>query len=282
MRCQKCGADIPEGKIYCERCGNAIQMVPDYNPDEDFTVGAEEREKQSVSKETLPASVPWWRRRKYRLAGICLLVTGILAYQISFRFVFRPEETVTEPAEADLPAKPEFGIRPGTYSYSPHLTISHEEINNGEIYYTTDGTTPDEQSTLYRSPIFVGEGTTVVRAVFVRNDGVQSEEAAGTYQVEFQYPEEPVFSMPAGSYSSSFSVTITAEEGCKIYYTTNGEEPGYQSRVYRGPVYIPEGLTVLQAVSADEDGGMSGIVEAIYDVSGSREVPETETGNDSS
>ena len=128
----------------------------------------------------------------------------------------------------------------------------------------------------------MGEGTTVVRAVFVRNDGVQSEEAAGTYQVEFQYPEEPVFSMPAGSYSSSFSVTITAEEGCKIYYTTNGEEPGYQSRVYRGPVYIPEGLTVLQAVSADEDGGMSGIVEAIYDVSGSREVPETETGNDSS
>lgn len=279
MKCQKCGADIPEGKIYCERCGNAIQMVPDYNPNEDFTVGAEERKKQGVSEEVFPASVPWWYRQRYRLVGVCLLVVGILAYQLSFHLVFRPEDTVAEPVEVDLPAKPEFGIRPGTYSYSPQLTISHEEKNNGEIYYTTDGTTPDEQSTLYRAPIFVGEGTTVVRAVFVRNDGVQSEEAAGTYQVEFQYPEEPVFSMPAGSYSSSFSVTITAGEDCKIYYTTNGEEPGYQSRLYRGPVYIPEGLTVLQAVSVDGDGGMSGIVEAVYDVSGGYEIPEEETGN---
>lgn len=279
MKCQKCGADIPEGKIYCEQCGNAIQMVPDYNPNEDFTLRAEEKEKQSAQEEVSPASVPWWYRQRYKLAAVCLLVLGIAAYQIAFHYVFHPEETAAEPEEVELPAKPEFGIRPGTYSYSPQLTITHEEKNNGEIYYTTDGTTPDEQSTLYKTPIFVGEGTTVVRAVFVRNDGVQSEEATGTYRVEFQYPEEPVFSMPAGSYSSSFSVTITAEEGCKVYYTTNGEEPGYQSRVYRGPVYIPEGLTVLQAVSVDEDGGMSGIVEAVYDVSGSYGDLETETGN---
>ncbi len=82
-----------------------------------------------------------------------------------------------------------------------------------------------------------------------------------------------MFSMPGGSYDNAFSVTITAEEGCRIYYTTNGEEPGFQSRLYRGPVSIPEGLTVLQAVSVDEDGGMSGIVEAVYDVSGGRRSP---------
>ena len=276
MICQRCGADIPEGKIYCERCGYAIQIVPDYNPDEDFTVGSEEREKPGLSDMVVPA---WWYRWRYGLAAICLTVLGILAYQISFHHVSQPEETVTEPEEAELPAKPEFGIRPGTYSYSPQLTISHEEEHNGVIYYTTDGTTPNEQSTPYSAPIFVGEGTTVVRAVFVRDDGLQSEEISGTYRIEFQYPEEPVFSVPPGSYNNSFSVTITAEEGCKIYYTTNGEEPGYQSRLYQGPLYIPEGLTVLQAVSVDEDGGMSGIVEAVYQVSAVSEVPVEETGD---
>ena len=235
MICQKCGTDIPEDKIYCEKCGNAIQMVPDYNPNEDFTVGTEEKEQQSVPEEAFTASDSWWYRRRYWLAGIGLLILGILAYQISFHYVFHPEETATEPEEVELPAKPEFGIQPGIYSYSPQLTISHREKNNGEIYYTTDGTTPDEQSTLYKAPIFVG--------------------------------------MPGGSYDNAFSVTITAEEGCRIYYTTNGEEPGFQSRLYRGPVSIPEGLTVLQAVSVDEDGGMSGIVEAVYDVSGGRRSP---------
>lgn len=276
MICRKCGADIPEGKIYCEKCGNAIQMVPDYNPNEDFTLGADERKKQKTSAGSPAAAVSRWYRRRYALAGVCLLAVGILAYQYSYWHILRPEETAAVPEEPELLAKPELGIRPGVYSYSPLLTISHEEGDAGFIYYTTDGTTPDEQSTLYSSPIFVGEGTTVVRAVFVRYDGAQSEEITGTYQVEFQYPEEPVFSVPAGSYDSSFSVVITAEEDCKIYYTTNGEEPGYQSRLYQGPVHIPAGLTVLQAVSVDEEGGMSGIVEAVYAVSEPYEVPAEE------
>lgn len=42
MKCQKCGAEIPEGKIYCEKCGQAIQMVPDYNPVDDISIGTEE------------------------------------------------------------------------------------------------------------------------------------------------------------------------------------------------------------------------------------------------
>lgn len=280
MICRKCGSDIPEGKIYCERCGNAIQMVPDYNPNEEYVVGAEERKAETPAES--PPAVPWWYKWRYGLAGLGLIILGSLSYRIAYQYVFSPEEVVTEPEETVLLERPKLGIDPGVYSYSPLLTITHEEKNSGLIYYTTDGTTPDEKSTLYRSPILIGEGTTVVRAVFVRDDGVQSEEVTGTYRVEFQYPEEPVFSVPAGSYNSSFSVTVTAEENCRVYYTTNGEEPGFQSRVYQGPIYIPPGLTVLQAVAVDEDGGMSGIVEAVYDVSGlhdtSLEPPEGENG----
>ena len=41
MKCRKCGAEIPENKIYCETCGTPIQMVPDYNPVEDIRIGDE-------------------------------------------------------------------------------------------------------------------------------------------------------------------------------------------------------------------------------------------------
>ena len=33
MKCEKCGAEIEEGKLYCEKCGYGIQIVPDYNPE---------------------------------------------------------------------------------------------------------------------------------------------------------------------------------------------------------------------------------------------------------
>lgn len=32
MKCMNCGADIPEGRMRCPRCGQEIQIVPDYNP----------------------------------------------------------------------------------------------------------------------------------------------------------------------------------------------------------------------------------------------------------
>ena len=48
MKCQKCGIDIPDGKVYCIRCGTAVQMVPDYDPEEDFTVGKEEQESEGT------------------------------------------------------------------------------------------------------------------------------------------------------------------------------------------------------------------------------------------
>ena len=31
MKCANCGNEIPEGKLYCEKCGKAVQMVPDYD-----------------------------------------------------------------------------------------------------------------------------------------------------------------------------------------------------------------------------------------------------------
>lgn len=266
MRCQNCGADISEGKIYCEKCGTAIQMVPDYNPQDDITIGKEEKEtKPEEESKEQKKSIDWYRFRYY-LVGACVLLVGGWTFHSVYHSM-QVEETIAEPEEPILLGKPIFNVTPGEYDYAPMLTISHPEKNKGLIYYTTDGTTPGENSRVFQSPIEIREGKTIIRAIFIRSDGVQSEEADGTYEVTFDYPDEPEFDMPGGEYSKGLYVTITAEENCKIYYTTNGEEPNIQSQLYRGRLYIPPGLTVLQAIAVDEDGGISAITEAIYNVS---------------
>lgn len=265
MKCQKCGAEIPDNKIYCEKCGSPIQMVPDYNPVDDIRIGEEkkvpipEKVTETVA-EALPSG-----KRKYILAAVFAAFLGVLIYRTAYRIILEPvQETETEAVV--LLEKPTFSLPSGTYSYMPTLTISHSQREEGVIYYTTDGSTPNEDSQIFNGPIKIGEGKTVVRAVFIRSDGMQSEEADGTYQVEFDYPEEPVFSVGSGEYQGSFSVIITAEPDCTIYYTMDGSDPDQNSSVYRSPVVIPSGLTVLRAVSVDEEGGMSGIIEAIYNV----------------
>ncbi len=279
MKCQKCGAEIPEGKIYCEKCGQAIQMVPDYNPVDDISIGTEELldEKrrsgfagsdsgQEEDRQPLKERKPWWHRWGFRMIVLCLLGAGVMAYQIAYRFMQADQEVEAESEEIILLEKPTFSMEPGTYSHTLQLILSHTEQDNGAIYYTTDGTTPDIDSMVYHNSISIDEGTTIIRAVFIRSDGVQSEEADGTYKVVFEYPDEPVFSVPEGQYVGGFLVSIRAGEDSTIYYTTNGEEPDRYATRYTGPIQINPGLTVLQAVAVDEDNRESGVVEAIYDV----------------
>lgn len=285
MKCQKCGIEIPEDKIYCENCGNAVQMVPDYNPMEDIPIGKEdseiegkeklEEQEEIIEKTSFFAYFHKWR---YVVGVLFFVILGVYAFQISYHrtlaamgFVEKTDkvdesEKIDEVEEISFLEKPKFSLPDGVYSYAPRLTITHPEEKKGSIYYTTNGTTPDVNSRIYDNPIEIGEGKTVIRAIFIRSDGKQSEECDATYEIVFNIPEEPSISLPSGTYQSSFQVSLTAQKDCKIYYTMDGEEPGYQSMLYEGEITIPAGHTVLQAIAIDEEGGMSGIVEAIYNV----------------
>ncbi|MCC8140594.1 MAG: chitobiase/beta-hexosaminidase C-terminal domain-containing protein [Lachnospiraceae bacterium] len=284
MKCQKCGAEIPEGKIYCAHCGAAIQMVPDYSPEDDIAIGAEKEEPEKAPSEKLPEEAPVTAgkakgtKRRYVLCAVLLIAAGFLAFQAAYSLAGGPGEVTEEPEEEEplLLAEPTFSVEPGTYNHSLQVVITHEEAADGHIYYTTDGTTPDADSTLYNRKIYIDEGTTVLRAVFIRNDGVQSMEADGTYEIVFIYPDEPVFSMPSGEYAESFYVTITAGADSKIYYTTDGQEPDRYSSLYTGAIQINPGLTVLQAIAIDSENRESGIEEVIYQVAEPEETEETE------
>ena len=36
MRCRYCGYEIPDGELYCKKCGEEVCIVPDYNPLDDM------------------------------------------------------------------------------------------------------------------------------------------------------------------------------------------------------------------------------------------------------
>ena len=51
MKCRYCKAEIPEGELYCKKCGREVQIVPDYNPLEEMLgIGARSIYKSKTQK----------------------------------------------------------------------------------------------------------------------------------------------------------------------------------------------------------------------------------------
>jgi hypothetical protein len=78
-------------------------------------------------------------------------------------------------------ATPEFNPAPGIY-YQTQLVSLITATEDAAIYYTLDGNTPDESSTLYTSPIEISESTTI-KARGYRAGLDPSEIATGIYAI---------------------------------------------------------------------------------------------------
>lgn len=70
---------------------------------------------------------------------------------------------------------------------------------------------------------------------------------------------QPVFSQDSGFYDSSFTLTLTAEEGCTVYYTTDGSDPTIESEKYEAPITVKDMSDTANRLSARTDIAPSGV-----------------------
>jgi hypothetical protein len=78
----------------------------------------------------------------------------------------------------------------------------------------------------------------------------------------------PKFSLPAGTYSGTQTVTISdASQGAVIYYTTNGSIPTTASSVYSGPITVSASQTV-KAMALAPGSTASAVVSVAYVING--------------
>ena len=82
--------------------------------------------------------------------------------------------------------KPEADIEPGTYTERKEVALSATP-KNAKIYYTLDGSEPDDKDILYNDPIEVQE-TTTIKAIAYDADGNASEVAVFEYVINIETP----------------------------------------------------------------------------------------------
>lgn len=123
-----------------------------------------------------------------------------------------------QPSTAILPPAllPVFTLSAGTYTPPQTVAISNG-MTNASFYYTTDGSTPTANSTLYTGPISLSTSSPseTLQAIAIVPGYINSGVASVSYTLT---PEAPVFSLPDGTYTSDQTLTISEPSGGATLY----------------------------------------------------------------
>lgn len=173
-------------------------------------------------------------------------------------FTYRIKEKPTAPN-----ASPSGGVL--TVAVRVELSSSADKI-----YYTTDGTTPTESSSLYAEPILINR-TTELKAIAVSEDGESSEVAVFQYTAAAK-AAAPTASQKDGALLEPGTVLVLSTEtsDADIYYTTDGTEPD-PDNMEDLQLFTEEGITInrtvtIKAAAYREDLQLSEVSEFNYTV----------------
>lgn len=158
---------------------------------------------------------------------------------------------------------PEPSVAKGIYLEETEVSFLNVP-QNGEIYYTLDGTEPSRKSTKYEDAIELDEeGDYTLKYIAYNEKSIPSDIGEVKYTISFEDPDSPKISPSSGKYERKTTIIVSAKEGCTIYYAFD-EEPTIESREYTEPVTMPEGEHTFQAIAVDERGKVSDIASRVY------------------
>ena len=138
------------------------------------------------------------------------------------------------------------------------LTPSISTEVAGSVEFTPESVTVWDSEAYYRLTINLSNTSTSNGGLDLTSIAFYAPDESGTVTVA-----KPVITPGSGTYTEPFEVSITADEGCSIFYTTNGIDPDRASTPYTEPFTV-ETDTWVKAIAYDQDGNASKVAEAIY------------------
>lgn len=289
MKCSKCGAPIEEGKLFCSKCGQEVQLVPDYDTlasrmFEKQKLEREEEERRSVRQE----SVQQAKKKKTvpLLTGVIILILcigvlfGIKAYMDhknynSFEYQIDRAETAYSNKEYEKAMEyvsRASDLNPDSDQAALLLAEIYTKLDQEEeaISVLQDLIEQNpEQKTAYGQLIRIYDRQGNPEAIKELLDQCESENIKKQYSGYISEP--PVFNLPSGDYDEPKELElISDDEDAQIFYTLDGSDPdekNSETKLYMESDKIlleEEGTVTVKAVAVNQKGIRSNVVENTY------------------
>ena len=305
MKCPNCGAEMKEGTLYCEHCGEDIHIVPDFEPEIEYNI---EQTLNDIAKEMTPetsetdaedtmqetAEVQDWDdllgdsvgkhpfRWKFVVLAIVLVVVAIVVTGVGISYShYHSAEYQTKCAREYVKTEE---YDQAITCYQRALEIDPENINLkfelADIYFQKNNKM--EYEYLLREIVSDAAATTEqlesaygkLIAIYAAredyktiNDLLQN---CGNVNIMSKYQSymamEPEFSLQEGYYTSIQPLKLTTFGSGKIYYTMDGSEPGENSSLYTAPILLESGDYCVKAVYVNENNIYSKVVTKNYHI----------------
>ena len=157
---------------------------------------------------------------------------------------------------------PAASVIPGTVTYGTQVELSCATAG-AAIYYTTDGSEPTTDSSVYSGVLTLTKDTTI-RAIAVKAGMLNSDEGVFAYTVSKLQVATPTASPAAGPIGFMEVVRLaTATPGAEIFYTLDGTVPTRSSSPYLEEFQI-KGPITIRAIAVKENMGDSAIATFDY------------------
>ena len=195
-------------------------------------------------------------------AGQTTISVKAYKYSNSAQYV---EATVTVNVK-DICATPTIVFTPTGSGSDATVTISSATAG-ADIYYTVNGTNPTTSSEHYTNPFIVTDGTEVRAIAAMTGNANWDNSAVATEEYHACTTAEPTITYKQPG--TTATVTVTAEPGATIYYTTNGDDPTTGSASGSSPLTVGNvGNCTFKAIAKNAACQTSTIASTVILLSG--------------
>lgn len=293
MKCPNCGEELKEGYLYCEKCGNDIHIVPDFEPEIENSISKtlesiiEDVAQENGGQDTEPKALKTEKEKRnsrllflictfFVLVIVGVAVTGgILQYRYNSVEYQLSEATacVAKGKPEDAAAYYERAIELQSQNAAVRLELAElyavlgqELLYLEQLRIVAEATYSNEDETeqayteiinFYKSK----ENYEAINVLLEDCTNINVLNASQSYLAKV-----PEFSFQEGTYAEVLPLKLSSNTAGVIYYTMDGSRPDKQSEVYTAPIFLETGDYAISAMFVNEYGIESDVVTKNYHI----------------
>ncbi len=269
MKCENCGFEIEDGKLYCPSCGYEIQLVPD------FDIELEDEFESEKPPILIEINILKYKKLMVFLIVAILFIVGTslsiwLSFHNSYEYQIQKGTTYSTSGQYEksnqyleraieldsLDPKAYLLLADNYIALGYHMkaiTVLHNVIDNGMELLAVYNTL----ITIYSSNEQYDEITDLL-------------ENCNDYTIlqNFQdfLADPPDYSVDAGTYEEMVPLKLLGNGSGSIYYTLDGSIPTIDSELYVGPIFLENGVFRVRAIYVNQYGTISDISDQTYTI----------------